>query len=443
MLTRRLLWRPMGKTQMPLRYGGIGRIRNLKQHLVVPPHTGVQPYYASRLAGGEWPEGFGNYAPLAIFHMSLPMREVMTATGIDLIHNSAAPYAYPLDSANYLMHFTWPSRDYIDDRDTNRASGNANPPVGTANMSMFAHVLATLRYWNSPQADVFQQYANEVTQATSGYGAGQAWEKFLFWDPNGATQPVDSLPLSYLAAGMGAVAARSDWTKNATWMSFRSGPYTNNPDQGEEGFDQGSLALVRGKLPLLINASGQIVHEPNGAADDDRLYTDMYGNFDANKNIYVSNRQLYNVFYVRNMNGSVPINSYGQSSSTSAATSVSSFEDRDDYVYLLSTRLEDMYKSFAGVKAVTTWSRQIVYLRPNGFVVYDRTTKGDVHYDQYLAFHFPTSPVSVSAPSGETRMDVTYKSTYAGAMTVVLPTNATTTTIGLYPTTPPSNPIKA
>ena len=51
-----------------------------------PPHIGVQPYYAAHLAGGGWPEGFGNYGPLATLNMNLPIAEVKTATGIDLVH---------------------------------------------------------------------------------------------------------------------------------------------------------------------------------------------------------------------------------------------------------------------------------------------------------------------------------------------------------------------
>ena len=190
------------------------------------------------------------------------------------------------------MHFTWPSRKTIDDRDTNHATGTANPPVGTANAGMFMQVLGTLRYWNAPHASVFQQYTNLVNTATSGHGADEPWEQFLFWDPAGATQPLNTLPLSYVATGLNAVAARSDWTTGASWMSFRAGPYVNNPSQGEEIFDQGSLALVRGNTPLLVNGTGQIVHEPKGD-DENRIYTDNYG--DSDGSVYSSNRTIYNI----------------------------------------------------------------------------------------------------------------------------------------------------
>jgi hypothetical protein len=405
-----------------------------------PPHVGVQPYYAAHMTGGGWPEGFGNYGPLATLNMSLPAWEVRTATGTDLIH-AANAYTFPLDAADYLMHFTWPSRDYIDDRDTNHATGNPTPPAGTANSGMFMHVLGTLRYWSAPHADVFQQYANEVIAATS--GDADAWEAFMFYDPNGATAPLTSLGLSYFATGLNAVSARSDWTTSASWMSFRAAPYINNPGQGEEGFDQGGLALVRGNVPLLVNGTGQIVHEPNGDADENRIYTDLYGNSDGS--IYSSNRTIYNVFYVRNMSGNTVVNRYGQAAYTAeddnAQTHVAAFEDGASYVYALATQLEDEYRPGPGAGAsaqVVAWSREIVYLRPNHFLVYDRTTAGNATAgntadDQFLAFHFPANPAIGSAPSSEKRYDVTYNATYSGAMTTVLPANAATNVIGMYP----------
>jgi hypothetical protein len=98
-----------------------------------------------------------------------------------------------------------------------------------------------------------------------------------------------------------------------------------------------------------------------------------------------------------------------------------------------------------GSLQVRSWSREIVYLRPNQFVVYDRTREGSTIDDQFLAFHFPALPVAGSAPSGGKRIDVTYKTTYAGAMTTVLPAGATTKTIGMYPpndSDPGSSPVK-
>ncbi|HEY2345995.1 MAG TPA: hypothetical protein VGH80_08930 [Xanthomonadaceae bacterium] len=413
-----------------------------------PPHIGVQPYYNTHLTGGGWPEGFGNYGPLGTLNMSLPVIEAKTAAGLDLVHSASAPYSFPIDAADYLMHFTWPSRKYIDDRDTNHATGTATPPVGTADTGMFMHVLGSLRYWNAPEANVFQAYTNAVNTNTSGYGASEPWELFLFWDPSGKTKAITTLPLSYFATGMNAVAARSDWTTTASWMSFRAGPYVNNPGQGEELFDQGGLALVRGGLPLLVNGTGQIVHEPHGDNDENRIYTDTYGDFDGS--VYAANRTIDNIFYVRRMDGSKVVTRYGQAAYTAeddgVQTHVASYEDGTKYVDVLADKLENMYRpDKQGKPQVSSWSREIVYLRPNRFVVYDRTREAAVIDDQFLAFHFPALPTAGSAPAGGHRFNVTYKNIYAGAMTTVLPANATTKTIAMYPPNdgdPGSNPDK-
>lgn len=397
----------------------------------------VQPYYAKHLAGGGWTEGYGNYAPPAIFNMNLPAREVKTATGLDLVHGAAA-YTFPLESADYIMHFTWPSRAYFDDRDTNHANGVATPPKGTTPVRVFETVLGDVVFWKSPKAGVLHSYLNEVSAATSGYAPADPWLVFLLTDPNTPTVPVNTLPLSYLAAGIGATAARSDWSTGASWMSFRAGPYVNNPGQGEQGFDQGSLALVRGNAPLLVNTFGWMAHEPNGSADENRLYSDLFGSFDGA--LYMGNRQIYNVYYVRNMSGPTVVNQFGQAAYTTednqVRTQTSAFEDGGDYVHVLGTHLEDMYRKFPGGTSVAAWSRQVMFLRPNRFVVYDRTTSGSAAYDQYLAWHFPANPVKGSTAAGQSRLDVTYNGHYVGAMTTVLPANASPTTVRLYPSSP-------
>jgi hypothetical protein len=403
-----------------------------------PPHVGVQPYFAAYMKGGGWPEGFGNYGPLATLNMSMPAWEVKTATGIDLV-TAAAPYTFPIDAADYLMHFTWPDRSYIDDRDTNHSNGNDTaPPPGSADVGMFMQALGVLRYWNALHADAFQQYVNEVIAARG--DDTDAWEEFLFYDPNGATAPLATLPLSYFATGPNAVAARSDWTTAASWMSFRAGGYIEGGG-GEEGFDQGSLALVRGSTPLLVNGTGWTVHEPGGNADENRVYNDEYGNFFAD-DIYYGNRTLYNIFYVRHMNGASLVERYAQAgyaADDGVRTKVSTFEDGANYVLTLATHLEDMYvKDGGGHAQVAAWSREVMYLRPNRFLVYDRTTAGNASAgntadDQFLAFHFPANPAVASAPTGEKRYDVTYKTAYAGAMTTILPANNTTSVIAMYP----------
>ncbi len=399
----------------------------------------VQPYYAKHMLGGGWPEGFANYAPLAILNMTLPMREVKTATGIDLV-NAKAAYSFPVDSANYAMHFTWPSLTYFDDRDTNHSNSTTQPP-GTPNSSIYQQLLGELYYWKSPLASVFNQYRFAINAANASYAMGNPWEVFLEVAPGAPVTPLNTLPLSYFAQGMGAVSARSNWTTGATWMSFRAGPYTNNPQAGEEYFDQGSLALVRGGTPLLLNATGWAVHNPGGNAAENDVYNDNYGSFNAN-NGALGNRRPYNIFYVRHMNGSVLAERFGQASYTTEGdgvrTRVTAYEDAPDHVFVQARWLNDMYRKFSAGPSVSGWVRQIVYLRPNRFVVYDRTSIGNSSYDQFMAWHFPALPAIASSVAGTSRLNVTYNGKFAGAMTTVLPASAKVASLVLYPDLQPT-----
>ena len=421
----------MAKTRVRRRNGATGSTTSSAKR--------VQPYYQQHLLGGGWPEGYGNYAPLAILNMSLPAREVKTATGQDLL-NAAAPYTFPVTSADYAMHFTWPSRSYFDDRDTNHSNGST-PQPGTAPVGMYQQILGDLAYWNSPRLGVFNAYLAAVRAATGNFSPTAPWLAFLGTDPNAPTAALSTLPLSYFAPGMNAVAARSDWGTSARWMSFRAGPYVNNPGQGEEYFDQGSLALVRGGNPMLVNAGGWVVHDPGGNSDENNVYNDNYGSF--NGSAFLGNRQLYNVYYVRRMSGSTVAERYGQGAYTTeddgVRTKVSAYEGATNYVYLLATHIEDMYLRLSAGAAVSGWSRQVVFLPPSRFVVYDRTTAGSTAYDQFLAWHFPASPVAGTAATGQKRLDVSYGGQYMGAMINVLPANTTTTTVALYPG---SSPVK-
>lgn len=388
--------------------------------------TRVQPYYAEHMTGGGWPEGFG-YGDFATWNMTAPLLEVLTATG----ENLAPAYTWPLDQAAYVMHFIWPDRTVIDDRDCLH-TGGANP--AQVDTGMLYQLLATLDKYGSPLEPVMRQYLQEVEQATgrdparmSSASENMNYEALLFVNREVDTAPVGALPRHYHADGLNAVAARSDWTTEATWLSFRAGPYVNYSGQGEELHDQGSLAIVRGGTPLLVNTWGWCVRAPAGNYEND-LYDDEYGNTDAKPtSIYRGNRQCYNVFYARSLDASGnPEQAFGQESVSAAATRTVS-QDFGSYVYIKATAIEDMYR---GNKAlVKAWQREVVFLRPCVVVVFDRTEMGANATDQYLAWHFPAQP--------HDRRDGWY-GTDVGAMWT--PDDVALKTLPVYPT---SNPPKA
>ncbi|MBS1827263.1 MAG: Ig-like domain-containing protein [Acidobacteria bacterium] len=396
----------------------------------------VAPYYTANMTGGGWTEGFTQYGILGSRNQALPALAVKTAKGIDIIH-ATQPYSFPLDQALYLMHFTWPTKDMMDDRGELYNTGDTRIWPGTTNAGIYRFFSGYLTLWNDPNAPMMHRYARDVKTALNALNAGstEAWLDFLFWDSTAAeTSDYSSLPLSYLAPGVGAVAARSDWNPTATYFTFFSAPYINFPSAGHEPFDKGSIAIQRNRNPLVVNPAAWLTHEPNGSAGWTAGFDDRFGNWSADHKL--GNRILNNTFQVRHTDASGNIlSNYGQwamQRDDGARTKIARFEDGGNYVLSVGQYLEDMYRPLSSIctgrPPVSSWSRQIVYLRPSQFVVFDRTSVCDASLDQHLAFHFPANLVEAASPgNGARRFDVN-PGTFAGSITTILPANAAITT---------------
>jgi hypothetical protein len=354
-----------------------------------------------------------------VLNQAMAAMAVQTGKGLDIVH-AARPFAFPLESADYLMHFTWPSLSYTDDRGTAHAVKPGEKPAGVVNTGLFTALAGILDYWSAPSAAVFHRYATNVRQATKD-GAIEPWEAFVFWDPEGATKPVESLPLSYFAKGLNHVATRSAWTRDATWLSFVAGAYINNPAQGEQMFDEGSLAIVNGGTPVLVNAASWLLHNTPGTSDGEinekDVYHANYGKFDQNP--AYGNRDLYSIFYAK----PVVAEPYGQGALGPAEvrTRIAEFEDTGVYMYAAAIHLEDMYRATERSKPVRQWTREILFLRPNRIVIYDRT-ESEPGADSFLAWTFASEPRSV-----QNRIVVP-----GATMTTVLPERARFASRDLY-----------
>ncbi len=350
-------------------------------------HRGtVQPYYARHLAGGGWPEGW-TYGPLATANMAWPLLAAKSARGIDLLHDPAAPYAFPVEQARHLVHFTWPSRRTVDDR----GAHHGGPELAEAPAGLIATLAGLLEITGDPFAPQFHRWAREVRGVRP--ERGDAWQELLFWDRDAPEADYRALPRSFVAAGMQAAALRSDWDADAVWASFTAGTYVGNPDSGEMGFDQGALVIVHGGRPLLANPAPLLIRYTPGTQDGDpveqRIYNDGFGNNELDPAL--GNRTLANVFYAR-------ARRFGQIAAMpdQAATRLGAVEDAGAYVLLRGEKLEEMYRTPRHERRpVARWTRDVLYLRPSLFVVWDRTTAARDDVDQWLAFHLAGAPRAV------------------------------------------------
>jgi hypothetical protein len=363
----------------------------------------VAPYYTANLAGGGWPEGW-NYGPIGSVNMSLPVLAARTGLGVDLVHAPGHPYAYPVTNPRFVLYFSWPDMTTLED--SSALYDKDNPSVAAPWFwTTEAGLLSTL---HDPFAPYFHRYARAARRAQPGGQLGDnwdLWENLLFWNDRAPERPYRTLPRSYHAHGIEMAAVRSDWSRHAVWGAFKAGPYINNPDNGEEYFDKGSLSIVNGRRPLLVNANGALLRNTPGTDDgspfDEQIYDDVLG--DARR------RDIFNVFYA---------GATGQDNRTRRAgsrTHISHFGDQGSYVTMTGEQLADQYP-----RAVRAWTRSIVYVRPGIFVVADHTT-ADPSTDQRLAFHLGGRVAAGPASGGVRRYDVTGPAGYAGSVDSVLP----------------------
>ncbi|MFE0021155.1 hypothetical protein [Amycolatopsis sp. NPDC059021] len=365
----------------------------------------VQPYYAANLAGGGWPEG-QNYGPLGTFNMLLPVLAAKTAKGIDLVH-AAAPYRFPSGAAEWYVHNLWPSLQRVDDRGTMRTQ----PEPAAAPVRIITQLAGMLPVWNDPLAPAFHRFARDVRAANPGgtTSSDQLWSEFLFWDPGAPESDYRTSPLAHFAPGMEMGSVRSSWNQDAVWGSLNAGPYTGDPASSEQLFDAGSLAVARGNRPFLVNATGQLFR--GSKAPDDFIYDDNFGS--------ASTRGLYNVFYT---DTPTPTGQGTKLRADGARTRMSAFDQTRDYVFMRAGDLADMYPRNSAAATISSWTRDVMYLRPNLFVVYDRTETVNPAVGQRMRFHFAGVPArSGDTAPGVSRYDIGAGAAYAGSVSSLLP----------------------
>jgi hypothetical protein len=370
--------------------------------------TLVQPAFSNEMAGGGWPEGWG-YGKKAVLSMAEALWATKTATGLDWW--TELPFAH--DEALYTMNFAWPSLAQMDDQGTIRSGTNIRP--STELLTGLATMLEAL---GDDTSTGVRGFAADVAAAAG--DDRSPWSEFLYGDPAAPTASYVNSELSHFASGPGHVAMRSSWDKTAVWGAFSGGPYIDAGDSGEELFDAGSLSVVVGNQPLLINPTGWLP-ENDGTAGEDFVYDDSYG---------AKERRLYNTFFVDD--ASNPYNPGQNSASpTDSQAHVEGYEAEASFVHARGVGLADQYGS-SGSHPVTQFTRDLVYLRPGTFVLFDRTTVAQSSADQWLAFHTPVAATAAAtADSSQRRYDVVVGSNVVGSIRSLLPKNASVSATSL------------
>jgi len=363
----------------------------------------AKPQFAASMSGGGWPEGW-EYGPLAVENYTQFL--YAASTGEQMSWWGEGPNAH--DEAAYITYFAWPSRLHMDDQGTVYSQARLAPSG------------VVMTYLSGLLADNADPYAATARSATAAFVATNAdvlapWESFLYWDSSLPLADYTLQPLSYFASGPNHVAVRSTWSTDAVWGSFVSGTYIDAPDSGEQLFNQGSVAVVSGDQPILVNPTGWLP-QADGAAGEDAVYADAWSN---------ETRLLANTFYVAGTK-------QGTAGPTESSTHVLHYEEGGSYVHARGSQIEGMYLP-AGT--VSQFTRDFVYLRPGTFVVYDRTTAADGTADQWTAWHTPTVPTLVTTSDAtQRRFDISAGGAVVGSVRSLLPENAASKVVSVLGT---------
>jgi len=155
---------------------------------------------------------------------------------------------------------------------------------------------------------------------------------FLYDNSEVPTMGLEDLGDTYYASGIGELYARSSWDTNATWVNMIAGPYT----ESHAHQDQGSLMIYKGDWL----AYDPVVHSKSGLNQD----TTSHG-------------------LVRIDQGGSPVKQIASTTSNLLA-----LHSGDGWVHASA----DLTPAYKGNSAVQMVHRELVYLKPDVVVVFDR-----------------------------------------------------------------------
>src|SRR3989344_1466322 len=320
---------------------------------------GALTEFDQKMPGGHWPEGW-NYGAGVLERYAMAASALRTSTTDAGYGNSSWLKNNVLFKLNAL---TSDGNFFYDDGGwTGDTSG-----LATRN-DMYAE--GFLWGWGTREGRIARIYENTVASAEP----VDEWKTFLFFDTGSTPENLSSEQRSYFANGMGLVTMRSLWNSaSSVWGSFMAGPYLSY--QGAQDMDQGNIEIYKG-VKLLMDAGH-----------------DLYGtdHFTATKH--------HNTYTIESRSGDPYSGQYYVSDCPSATTGIKAFADSGDAVFT-SGEFADAYDdSGCESPGIARLMRNVLYVRPGLFLVYDQIEKlaSQMQASPHMHLHFPTQPTFADA----------------------------------------------
>jgi PKD repeat protein len=324
-------------------------VLSYRTNYVLPQLQGAGP----SLAGGFWAEGW-NYGALAaenVLMAGLALEESGQITAASAERHWATQAIDDIVSAQATPSTVYDGGDWY------------AFPAPFPGKQLF-YVLGAVA--DDPAA---QSYANYIIQNYSNGTNSANYEDLLFRNPSAPASFWSSLPLQDFAQGTGLLTARSDWGSTPTWVSLQMG---NLLGADHQTYAPGMMEISRGADELLINGNA-----PSGNQSPSAKST--YSN-----TVVVDDGGAGTQTYPYAMGPW-----YG-----TPGVVVNAYEAAPSYVYLSG----DYHAAYSPIAApgsggpTSELNRQMVYLRPDYVVVYDRVTTTQASFTKQLRWSFANAP---------------------------------------------------
>lgn len=401
----------------------------------------IRDYWNRWMSGGGFGEGWQAYG----FNATRWMMNALLAMKLHGIDWSQPPYNFHFvdDTLGYWMEFTTPSKLALDDNEYVNPISSIDKGITEPVWIPLSHAVmftAVGRAFHSPLSAQFQSWYQEayekerveagkkIPEWSSGVYTSQpdAADEFLYHDAEADSADWRKLPLMYRAWSGDYAVSRSDWTDDAVEVTLLGGPTVAAAGNGKTQFDSGSITIQRGNDRLLVYGLGEAARSGDiiTPADANHLHQER-GTYGNKKN---------SIFWAgageaetRNQGLTSRLPPPGQSSDvTSWDSSIDRAEDTTQYTYWRANGLEanNARSVIDGKYHQTSWTREVFFYRPRLVIVHDRTTVLNSGDDRALFWTFGRNLTQTSSTSGTVQFDTSFKGTYRGRFSSVLPAAA-------------------
>ncbi len=335
--------------------------------------------------GGGWAEGY--YINYWLYEWLFFCEAARFCEGLD--YYALAPNFFQNRAVASLFE-TYPGiRVYNSRRSIPMGDGGGRVFGGDRDKTLSARRILTNHYQDDP-AHRFVHTFNEITPRSS--VGNYAYKDFLWRDTTLQKENLDDFKLSHFSPGPGYVYARSSWEDDATYFFFKCGDRFT----AHQHLDVGHFLIY--KYEELIGDGGHYdsfgsTHDVNyhlrSIAHNTLLIHDPSETWPGIRAGTVTGNDGGQSHSWPHHNGAVvDAEQWQRESRLYDIAELSAFVDKDRYVYVAG----DCTRAYSHQK-LDYFTRQIVYIRPDTFIIFDRVQSRSPQYKKTFLLQAMKPPV--------------------------------------------------